>query len=272
MSNPAPAAPAPAPAPANRSPLNVEAKLFVPGVGMVTPPPKRTSSNSHKNEEEEEDDDDEQKKKAVEVSPLNWDVVDEREGAEQPTTPNDSRNSESTVPFIPARGPVKKRVDDPFDKEIYLQSSVQLVKEEFKEKEEKAETKKTKKKKRRKKKSETKITNENEKGEGEDEREDNSGSSMPLLSPLPIQSPPTLVEVVPASTDDDDEEQTPRESKMLSKPLLCNKKIDEEKELLVNEYDTRQLQEVGGAGGRRAGILPQVRRGALGERVPESRW
>ena len=244
MSNHAPAAPAPAPAPANRSPLNVEAKLFVPGVGMVTPPPKRTSSNSHKNEEEEEDDDDEQKKKAVEVSPLNWDVVDEREGAEQPTTPNDSRNSESTVPFIPARGPVKKRVDDPFDKEIYLQSSVQLVKEEFKEKEEKAETKKTKKKKRRKKKSETKITNENEKGEGEDEREDNSGSSMPLLSPFPIQSPPTLVEVVPASSDDDDEEQTPRESKMLSKPLLCNKKIDEEKELLVNEYDTRQLQEV----------------------------
>ena len=141
--------------------------MFVPGVGMVTPPPKRTSSmNSHKNEEEEE------KKKAVEVSPLNWDVVDEREGAEQPTTPNDSRNPESTVPFIPARGPVKKRVDDPFDKEIYLQSSVQLVKEEFKEKEEKTETKKTKKKKRRKKKSETKITNENEKGEEEEEEED----------------------------------------------------------------------------------------------------
>merc|ERR1712072_397470 len=159
MSNHAP--PAPAPERTNRSPLNAEAKLFVPGVGMVTPPPKRTSSNSHKNEEEE---DDEQKKKAVEVSPLNWDVVDEREGAEQPTTPNDSRNPESTVPFIPSRGPVKKRVDDPFDKEIYLQSSVQLVKEEFKEKEEKAETKKTKKKKRRKKKSETKITNENEKG------------------------------------------------------------------------------------------------------------
>ena len=90
-------------------------------------------------------------------------------------------------------------MDDPFDKEIYLQSSVQLVKEEFKEKEEKTETKKTKKKKkRRKKKSETKITNENEKGEGEDEREDNSGSSMPLLSPFPIQSPPTLVEVVPS--------------------------------------------------------------------------
>ena len=39
MSNPSP--PAPAPTPANRSPLNVEAKLFVPGVGMVTPPPKK---------------------------------------------------------------------------------------------------------------------------------------------------------------------------------------------------------------------------------------
>jgi hypothetical protein len=282
----------------NGASLNVEAKLFVPGVGSVTPPPKEKTKKKTKNEEEEE-----ALMKST-ISPLNWQLNDANEHLEFTPPPSSARddnnnNNENTnnnnkegvavvaevkkeppvvVAFTPARGPVKKRVDDPFDREIYLQSAVKLVKEEFaaaaaaaasaaaatvssassNEKEGKEDAKK-KNRRKKKKMNEAKIDAD---GVGEGVEEKMSGSSMPLLSSpsssrvsIPTSARMTtmekpLVEVVPAASSEEDEEPTPRESKMLSKPLLFNEQHNSDDEygentgVLVNEYGTQQPQKV----------------------------
>ena len=178
---------------------------------------KNVITNSHKNEEEEE------KKKAVEVSPLNWDVVDEREGAEQPTTPNDSRNPESTVPFIPARGPVKKRVDDPFDKGFVAKLSAIGQRRVQRERGEGRRRRKRRRRRGGRRKARRKLRTRTRKGRRKMNEKIILEFDATFIA-VSIQSPPTLVEIVPAASSDDDEEQTPRESKMLSKPLYVTKR------------------------------------------------
>ena len=126
----------PPPPPSDSSVLNAEAKLFVPGVVMVTPPPKEKKKKVGKVEE----------KGGEEISPLNWELNARNERLQSPfTTPPVSTISTSAggekeatrgggattkaIAFTPAT--VKERKDDPFDKEIYLQKAVTLVKEEF---------------------------------------------------------------------------------------------------------------------------------------------
>ena len=274
--------------------------MFVPGVGAVTPPPREKKK---KNTEEEEE-----AKMKTTISPLNWQLNDNaneraeftpppppRSSADDDRTTNNEKSNNNNkdaevkkeppvvVAFTPARGPVKKRVDDPFDREIYLQSAVKLVKEECaaaaaaaaasgsaaaatvpsaasNEKEGKEDAKKKNRRRKKKKKSEAKIDAD---GVGEGAEEKMSGSLMPLLSSpssssrvlIPISARRTtmekpLVEVVPAASSEEDEEPTPRESKMLSKPLLFNEQHNSDDEygektgVLVNEYGTQQPQKV----------------------------
>ena len=212
----------PPPPPSDSSVLNAEAKLFVPGVGMVTPPPKEKKKKVGKVEE----------KGGEEISPLNWELNARNERLQSPfTTPPVSTISTSAggekeatrgggmttkvIAFTPAT--VKERKDDPFDKEIYLQKAVTLVKEEF-----------TKAASLLHEKEETTTTRTTE---------------MALH-----------VEVVPAASSED-EEPTPRESKMLSKPLLFNERQHNGDDdecggttsggvLVVKEYGTHQPQNV----------------------------
>ena len=272
--------------------------MFVPGVGAVTPPPREKKK---KNTEEEA-------KMKTTISPLNWQLNDNaneraeftpppppRSSADDDRTTNNEKSNNNNkdaevkkeppvvVAFTPARGPVKKRVDDPFDREIYLQSAVKLVKEECaaaaaaaaaagsaaaakvpsassNEKEGKEDAKKKNRRRKKKKKSEAKMDAD---GVGEGAEEKMSGSLMPLLSSpssssrvlIPASARMTtmekpLVEVVPAASSEEDEEPTPRESKMLSKPLLFNEQHNSDDEygektgVLVNEYGTQQPQKV----------------------------
>lgn len=201
--------------------LNAEAKLFVPGVGMVTPPPKEKKKTNVVGKVEE--------KGGEEISPLNWELNARNGRLQSPfTTPPVSTISSAggekeatrggatkVIAFTPAM--VKERKDDPFDKEIYLQKAVTLVKEEFK--------------------AASLLHDKNNINNGEMDETTTRTTEIPLR-----------VEVVPAASSED-EEPTPRESKMLSKPLLFNERQNSDDDERggtsgVKEYGTHQPQNV----------------------------
>jgi hypothetical protein len=91
--------------------LNSEAKLFVPGVGSVTPPPKK---NENAGDEE------------VEVSPLNWTAILEEKRELLEDSP---KNDDDCVMFTPVRAGSKAQANDEdfFDRSVFLEREIRDV-------------------------------------------------------------------------------------------------------------------------------------------------